>query len=354
MGMLIDGVWSDEDRVIQDGAYRRPASGFGGKIDAATIAGLRGSPGRFHLIASSSCPWSHRAMLVRRLKGLAACVPMQIAGGERVQGYPANGGAGWTVPGTATTIVHLHQLYTLSDPGFTGRVTVPALWDARERRIVSNESAKIIRAFDAAPAGAGPTGTGPAGEGPDFTLVPGRLRGAIDDLNRRLYDGLSNAVYRAGFAEAQPAYDAAVAEVFDTLDWLEARLSGQRYLHGAVLTETDWRLFPTLVRFDAIYHVLFRCARRRLADYPALWAYARDLHGWAGVAETVDFDIMRAASHRSDRTNNPTGIVAVAPDVDWLAPHTREALGPAQIMSRTGEPVAVDPATLEPRVPQGV
>lgn len=341
MGMLIDGRWSEEDRVIQDGAYRRPAGGFDGEIDAATVTALRMAPGRFHLIASMSCPWSHRAMLVRRLKGLQGCIPMQIAGGERVQGYPANGGDSWAVPGADTTIVHLHQLYALSDPTFTGRVTVPVLWDAQEQRIVSNESAKIIRAFDAA-----------TGERPDFTLVPDTLRDAIDDLNRHLYEGLSNAVYRAGFAEAQSAYDAAVTEVFETLNGLETRLSDQRYLHGAAITESDWRLFPTLVRFDAIYHVLFRCARRRLIDYPALWAYARDLYGWAGIAETVDFDIMRAASYRSDRTNNPTGIVAVAPDVDWRAPHGRETLGPAQIMRRTGESIVIDPTTLEPLVLQ--
>lgn len=347
MGMLIDGHWSEEDRVIQDGAYRRPASGLDGEIDAATIAALRETPGRFHLIASMSCPWSHRTMLVRRLKGLQDCVPTQIAGGERVQGYPANGGESWAVPGADATIVHLHQLYALSDPTFTGRVTVPVLWDAQERRIVSNESAKIIRALDAAP-----TANDRAGGGPDFTLVPETLRDAIDDLNRHLYEGLSNAVYRAGFAEAQPAYDAAVTEVFVTLDSLEARLSGRRYLHGDAITECDWRLFPTLVRFDAIYHVLFRCARRRLIDYPALWVYARDLYGWAGVAETIDFDIMRTASYRSDRTNNPTGIVAVAPDVDWLAPHGRETLGPARITQRTGESIAVDPATLKPLILQ--
>ena len=338
MGMLIEGRWTEEDRVIRDGAYRRPTSRFAAELDAATIAGLGSQPGRFHLIASHSCPWSHRTLLVRRLKGLESCVPVQIAGGERVEGYPANGGDGWTVPGTTIEIVHLHQLYALGDPGYTGRVTVPVLWDSEARQIVSNESAVIMRAFDSAR----------AGRGPDFALVPDHLANAIDAVNRRLYEGISNAVYRAGFAEAQPAYDAAVTDVFDTLDWLEARLSAQRYLHGAIITESDWRLFPTLVRFDAIYHVLFRCARRRLVDYPVLWAYARDLFGWAGVAETVDFDIMRTASYRSDRTNNPTGIVAVAPEADWRAPHGREALGPARLMLRTGGSMDVLPATLTP------
>lgn len=333
MGMLIEGRWTEEDRVIRNGAYQRPSSRFDGVIGAATIAALRNEPGRFHLIASHSCGWSQRTLLVRHLKGLVACVPMQIAGGARVQGYPVNDGAGWQVPGAGIEIVHLHQLYALGHPGYTGRVTVPVLWDSRERRIVSNESASIMRAFDAAP----------AGQGPDFTLVPGRLRDAIDAVNRRIYEGLSNAVYRAGFAEAQAAYDAAVADVFETLDWLETRLTGQRYLHGTVITESDWRLFPTLMRFDAVYHVLFRCCRRRLADYPALWAYSRDLYAWSGVADTVDFDILRAASYRNDRTNNPTGIVAVAPDTDWPAKHGREALGPAQIVLRSGGTLTVDP-----------
>ena len=335
MGMLIEGRWTEEDRVIRDGAYRRPTSRFAAELDAAAITG---QPGRFHLIASLSCPWSHRTLLVRRLKGLESCVPVQIAGGERIEGYPVNGGDRWIVPGTTIGIVHLHQLYALGDPGYTGRVTVPLLWDSKERQIVSNESAVIMRAFDSVR----------AGHGPDFTLVPDRLADVIDAVNRRLYEGLSNAVYRAGFAEAQQAYDAAVSDVFDTLDWLEARLSAQRYLHGAIITESDLRLFPTLVRFDAIYHVLFRCARRRLVDCPALWAYARDLFGWAGAAETVDFDIMRTASYRNDRTNNPTGIVAVAPDADWRAPHGREALGPAGLMLRTGGSMDVVPATLTP------
>ena len=333
MGMLIEGRWTEEDRVIRNGAYRRPSSRFDGAFDAATIAGLRAQPGRFHLIASHSCGWSQRALLVRRLKDLEGCVPLQIAGGARVEGYPVNGGEGWEVPGGGIEIVHLHQLYALGHPGYTGRVTVPVLWDSRERRIVSNGSASIMRGFDAAP----------AGQGPDFTLVPDRLSDAIDAVNRRIYEGLSNAVYRAGFAEAQAAYDAAVADVFDTLDWLETRLTGQRYLHGTVVTESDWRLFPTLVRFDAVYHVLFRCCRRRLIDYPALWAYARDLYTWDGVAGTVDFDILRAASYRNDRTNNPTGIVAVAPDIDWRTAHSREALGPAQIVLTSGGTLTVDP-----------
>lgn len=318
MAMLIDGRWCDQDNHIQDGAYVRPPAVYDQDIAADVVAGLRSEPGRYHLIASMSCPWSQRTLLARTLKGLQGTVPVQIAGGKRVQGYPVNGGSPWAVPGADRAIVNLHELYTLGDPGFTGRVTVPVLWDSVEQRIVSNESSRIMRAFDAAP---GPSAV---------TLVPEAMRAEIDDLNTWLHEGLSNAVYRAGFARKQAAYDEAVAEVFATLDQLETRLAGQRYLLGPVATEVDWRLFPTLVRFDAVYHGLFKCSLRRLIDYPNLWAYARDLYAWPGAAETVEFDLIRRASYAAD-ADNLYGIVAVAPAADWTAPHGREALDPPTV-----------------------
>lgn len=336
MGMLIDGIWTDEDRIVDQGAFRRPASVYGDDIPAELVEALGSEPERFRLIASLSCPWSQRTLLAKRLKGLDA-LPSQIAGGPRLEGYAVNGGAPWAVPGVDAAIAHLHQLYSLSDPGYTGRVTVPVLWDGRNLRIVSNESAKIMRALDA---------IRPPRDTPDFTLVPTALRDEIDALNERIHVGLSNAVYRAGFAQAQSAYDEAAAQVFATLDELEARLATRRYLFGATIAETDWRLFPTLVRFDAVYHVLFRCSRRRLVDYPNLWAYARDLYVWRGAAETVDFDVIRDASYRNDRTTNPFGIVALAPDADWQAPHGRDRLGPARIALRAGGTAVVEPATL--------
>ncbi len=269
MGILIEGCWTEENRDIEKGAYIRPRSVYDQVLAADVMEALRAEPGRCHLIASLSCPWSHRTLIARRLKGLKQAVPLQVAGGARVQGYAVNGGNLWSVPGTDTCIAHVHQLYTLSEPEYTGRVTLPVLWDSRTRRIASNESAKMMRAFDAVP---------PPDDNLDFTLVPESLRDEIDVLNARVHQELSNAVYRAGLARRQSAYGEAVEQVFTMLDELEERLSGRRYLFGATITETDWRLFPTLVRFDAVYHVLFRCSRRRLVDYPNLWAYARDLY----------------------------------------------------------------------------
>lgn len=337
MGMLIEGRWTEEDRNIEKGAYIRPRSVYDQVLAADVLEALRAEPGRFHLIASLSCPWSHRTLIARRLKGLKQAVPLQVAGGARVQGYAVNGGNLWSVPGTDARIAHIHQLYTLSEPEYTGRVTVPVLWDSRTRRIACNESAKMMRAFDTVP---------PSDDALDFTLVPESLRDEIDGLNARVHQELSNAVYRAGFARKQSAYDEAVEQVFAMLDELEGRLSGQRYLFGATITETDWRLFPTLVRFDAVYHVLFRCSRRRLVDYPNLWAYARDLYAWRGIAETVDFTAIRAGYYLNDGDNNPFRIVADAPDIDWRTPHGREALGPARVAPRTGEATEIEPASL--------
>jgi glutathionyl-hydroquinone reductase len=341
MGMLIDGTWTDEDRVIQSGAFVRAPSRFADDIPAEVIDAIAREPGRCHLIGSMSCPWSQRAMLVRALKGLERHVPLKIAGGPRVQGYALDGGRPWRPPGTTRDIVHLHELYALAEPGYTGRVTVPVLWDSREQVIVSNESAKIMRALDAVRA----PGLTP------FTLTPMDRIAEIDRLNIEIAQGLSEAAYRAGFAEAQAPYDAAVAEVFHRLDALEARLADRRYLLGAEISEADWRLFPSLVRFDAVYHVLFRCSRRRLIDYPNLWAYARDLFQWRGVAATVDFDEIRAGSYQNDRTTNPHGLVAIAPDADWFEPHGRDRLGPAQVADDAGRRTAVDPRTLRAPVP---
>jgi len=338
MGMVIDGTWTDEDRFVERGIFVREPSVFGSEVPHDLIDAMSAEPGRFHLIASLSCPWSHRALIVRALKRLEAFVPVQLAHGLRVQGYAINGSVPWTVPGTGEAIRHLHELYTLSDPAYTGRSTVPVLWDSTSKRIVSNSSLGIMRAFDAVATIDGH---------PDFTLRPEALAEEIDMLGARIYDQLSNGVYRAGFAEQQRAYDTAVHGVFTMLDELEMRLTGQRHLFGPAVTEVDWQLLPTLLRFDAIYHVLHKCCRRRLIDYPSLWAYGRDLYQWNGVSGTVDFAAMRAGSYENDTTGNPHRIVAVCPDADWTAPHNRTALGPAQITLRSGSRVEVDPATLK-------
>lgn len=340
MGMLIEGRWTDADQSMVEGRFMRPDSVFSGAL--GDVAGrLRVQPGRYNLIASLSCPWSHRTLLVRALKGLESCVPVQIAGGARAEGYAIDRGAPWTVPGSDRQIRHVHELYTSSDPSYSGRATVPVLWDSHAGRIVSNESTQIIRAFDAAD----------AGEDGAFTLTPLTLRDRIDALNADLQAELSNAVYRAGFAQRQDAYDEAVESVFATLDRLDQRLGNARYLFGQTITETDWRLFPTLVRFDVVYHGHFKCARRRLVDLPHLWAYARDLHAWRGVAATVDLTAIREGYYLHDRGINPFGIVAAAPDADWSAPHGRERFGPARVALFSGREVEVEePATLQPYV----
>ncbi len=335
MGMVIAGRWTADENIIEKGAYIRPASRYDAPLPDDVIGAIGTHPGRFHLIASLSCPWSHRVMLVRKIKGLDHVLPLHLAHGPRIEGYAVYGGAAWRVPGTGRDIVHLHQLYTLGDAEYTGRSTVPVLWDSARAKVVCNESAVLMAGLDALP-----------GNGPDFTLRPiGKLR-EIAFLNDRLQTGLNNGVYRAGFAQSQEAYDAAVADVFETLDWLDAHLASRRYLLGAVISESDWRLFPTLIRFDAIYHVLHRCCRRRVADCPNLAAYLRDLYAWKGVAETVDLDAARAASYANDTATNPHGIVAVAPETDWNQPHGRDALGPARVALRDGSVADVDPVTL--------
>lgn len=336
MGMIINGMWSDTDQVFRNGRYIRPKSAYDAHPAADLPARLRAQPGRYHLLASLSCPWSHRTLLVRSLKDLKGTVPLQVVGEPRPEGYTIAGGRPWFVPGTSRQIRHLHQLYTVADPEYTGRATVPVLWDSEACTIVSNESAVLMRLFDAAD----------RGEEGAITLVPPRLREEIDALNERLQRDLSNAVYRAGFAQRQDEYEEAAVGVFATLDYLEARLVKQRYLFGAVITETDWRLFPTLVRFDVVYHGHFKCARSRLIDYPNLWSYARELYAWSGIAETVDFDAIRTGYYFNDRAINPFGIVALAPDADWLAPHGRERLGPVHIALAAGREVAIDPIEL--------
>lgn len=336
MGMVIEGRWEELDNVINNGRYIRPSSVFNASLGSDVIEAIATEPGRFHLIASESCPWSHRAMLVRALKNLEAVIPMHIAHGPRVQGYSVNGGVPWKVPGSDKSIVHLHELYTLSATSYTGRSSVPILWDSKQQQIVSNESAEIMRAFDAVRL---------ASDQLDFTLVPEHLLPEIDALNAEIYEGLSNGVYRAVFAETQDAYDAAITRVFETLDKLEVRLSKQRYLLGDTITEADWRLFPTLFRFDAVYYIQHLTAYRRLTDYLNLWAYARDLYAWNGVAETLNLDAMRTAAY----VNSGNGIVPIAPDADWGLPHGRETLGPAHLAQRSSKTFDVDPINFQQR-----
>ncbi len=339
MGMVIDGQWVQEDRIYENGGFRRRASLFDAPLGTDLARSIREEPGRYHLIASQSCPWSQRTMLMQSLKALEETLILQIAHGPRIEGYAVNGGAPWRVPGSDQEIIHMHELYRLADPSYTGRSTVPVLWDSAGQRIMSNESARIMRLLDSVPGEPGSL---------DFTLLPPGLTPEIDALNDRLQVEFSNAVYRAGLARRQDLYEAAVEEVFTILAELEQRLAERRYLFGEVLTEADLRLLPALLRFDHVYHSYFRCSRKRLTDYPCLWAYTRDLYGWRGVAETTDFQAIREGYFLNDGDGNPFGVIPVAPEIDWLEPHGRDVLSPAQLTLRNGEVVTVDPVTLQP------
>ena len=337
MGMLIEGRWVEQDRIIENGGFRGQASVFSAPLNAKLATAIRAEPGRYHLSASQSCPWSQRTVILRSLKALEEALPLQIARGPRLEGYAVNGGAPWLVPGSGQSILHLHELYSLSNPRYSGRATVPVLWDSATQRILSNESANVLRLLDLVPANK---------DARDFTLLPPRLVPEIDWLNRRLQEGFCNAVYRAGLARRQDLYEAAVEEVFSVMEELDGRLATRRYLFGALLTEADLRLLPSLLRFDQVYHGYFRCSRRRLADFHHLWAYTRDLYSWRGVAETTNFPAIRAGYFLNDGDGNPFGIVPVAPEIDWLEPHGREALSAAYLSKRNGETMAVEPGTL--------
>ncbi len=323
MGQLVDGNWISQAEFPTDagGAFRRKPVTFRNWITADGAAGPSGTggfkaeAGRYHLYVANACPWAHRTMIFRAIKGLTDLIDVSVV-------HPDMLDDGWTFTadehgGTGDTLYGLRfarELYQRADPQVSCRVTVPILWDKSRETIVSNESAEIIRMFNSA-------FDGLTGNSDDYW--PEDLHAAIEPVNARIYDTLNNGVYRAGFARSQAAYDAAVAELFDTLDWLEARLSGQRWLMGDRLTEADWRLFTTLLRFDLVYHGHFKCNRRRLVDYPALWAYARELFQWPGVARTVHFDQIARHYYYSHETVNPSRVVPVGPDMDWTAPHGR-------------------------------
>ena len=314
MGLMIDGVWQREsrDRADGQGAFARPDTVFRDRIEP----GGRFPPeaGRYHLYVSLACPWAHRTLIFRRIKRLENIVGLSVV-------HWLMGEDGWTfTPGdgvVADPVMDarcLHELYARADARFSGRVTVPVLWDRATDRIVNNESAEIIRILNAAFDGIG------AAPG-DYH--PAALRGEIDAVNARVYATLNNGVYRAGFARTQSAYEEAVRPLFETLDWLEERLSRQTYLCGDKLTEADWRLFTTLIRFDAVYHGHFKCNLRRIVDYPALWDFTRSLYQAESIAATVDFDHIKRHYYMSHPWVNPTGIVPMGPLLDLTTPGSR-------------------------------
>jgi glutathionyl-hydroquinone reductase len=279
--------------------------------------GFAAEPGRYHLYVSYACPWAHRTLIVRALKGLESVIPVSVV-------HPLMPPESWVFgeyPGSTPDRVHgfqaLHQLYEHAAPGFAGLVTVPVLYDTRRQVIVNNESSEIIRMLNGAFDAWGHRG---------LDLYPEPLRAEIDAVNALVYEHVNNGVYRAGFATTQDAYEAAFDRLFATLDELERRLGRQRYLVGDRITEADWRLFTTLVRFDAVYYGHFKCNRRRLIDYPSLWAYTRELYQVPGIAETVRMDHIKRHYYASHRVINPTGIVPKGPELDFEAPHGRDGI----------------------------
>ena len=293
--MLVEGVWKDvrRDTKASGGAFVRTESSFRSRVSEREG---EMSPGRYRLYVARSCPWAHRTLVVRALKGLEKAVPVSYA--------TTMGEQGWEFPDG-----YLHRLYTRAEPGYTGRVTVPVLWDEKAARIVNNESAEIIRMlnreFD------------PLARRKLPDLYPEKLRREIDWLNERIYRTVNNGVYRAGFATAQDKYEEAVTELFRTLDWLEKRLKKRKWLCGARFTEADVRLFTTLVRFDAVYYSHFKCNLRRLVDYPNLWRHTRRVHALPGVKGTTDLKEIKQHYYRSMKEINPTQIVPKGPLLDF-------------------------------------
>ncbi|MEM5529192.1 glutathione S-transferase family protein [Gammaproteobacteria bacterium AS21] len=325
MGLLVEGKWSNAwyDTSASNGAFVRSQSQYRNWVSASGAAGPTGKggfkaqAGRYHLYISLACPWAHRTMVFRALKGLQQMISVSI-----VNSYM--GDDGWTfqsgpdvIEDSVNHVEFLHQLYTLAQPDYTGRVTVPLLWDKERQTIVSNESADIIRMFNSAFDEIGAK----AGD-----YYPRHHRAEIDTLNKRIYSAINNGVYRAGFATTQQAYDEAVNTLFIALDELEQRLSEQRYLIANHLSEADWRLFTTLIRFDAVYVGHFKCDRNRIADYPALTHYLRELYQMPGIAQTVNIANIKAHYYQSHRTINPTAIVPTGSVSAFDQPHNRALL----------------------------
>jgi putative glutathione S-transferase len=326
MGLLVDGVWQDKwyDTKKSGGRFQRTQSEFrnwitpDGSPGPSGEGGFAAEPGRYHLYVSYACPWAHRTLIFRALKGLEDMIDISVV-------HWVMGENGWTFKPDDEGIVgdklfdsdYLYEVYLRVAPDMTGRVTVPILWDKKQGTIVSNESSEIIRMLNSAfdDVGAKPG---------DY--YPEDKREEIDSLNDRIYETVNNGVYKSGFATTQEAYEEAVYPLFETLDFLEERLASQRFLTGDSPLEADWRLFPTLMRFDTIYHGHFKCNIRRLVDYDNLWNYTRDLYQMPGIAETINLTHAKRHYHESHETINPHGIVPAGPILDFSAPHNRDAL----------------------------
>ena len=325
MGLLVDGQWQDKwyDTKASEGRFEREDAGFrnwvtaDGSAGPSGIGGFKAEPNRYHLYVSLACPWAHRTTIYRKLKGLEDMISLSVV-------HPFMGDKGWTFAEGAGVIAdpivkadYLYEVYIAANPDYTGRVTVPILWDKETNTIVSNESSEIIRMFNSAFDEVGATAV---------NFLPTELLAEIDTVNEFVYSAVNNGVYKAGFATTEAAYKEAVITLFDALDTLEARLVDQRYLLGNTITEADWRLFTTLVRFDAVYVGHFKCNIRRIVDYPNLWGYLRDLYQVPGIAETVSIEHIKAHYYTSHANINPTRIIPIGPLLDFDTAHDRAHL----------------------------
>jgi len=317
LGRLIQGKWSNEwyDTASSGGSFVRSPSSFREWVRADSSTRHPPESGRYHLYVSLACPWAHRTLIFRKLKGLEEAISISVVD-------PVMGENGWAFTGakgsTSDALFgsrYLHEIYTRANPTYTGRVTVPVLWDRQRATIVNNESSDIIRMFNSEFDAVGES---------TLDFYPESLRAEIDRINDYVYPKINNGVYRCGFATTQAAYEAAFDELFEALDTIEDRLASHRYLVGDRITEADWRLFTTLVRFDAVYVGHFKCNLRRIADYPNLSGYLRDLYQSPGIESTVNFDHIKRHYYVSHVTINPTGIVARGPELDLHLPHGRE------------------------------
>ncbi|WP_062231174.1 glutathione S-transferase family protein [Aureimonas sp. N4] len=325
MGLLVDGQWQDKwyDTKSTGGRFQRTVTSFRRWVTPDGAPGPDGQDavpaeaGRYHLYVSLACPWAHRTLILRKLKKLEDVISLSVVDWHMAE-------EGWVfserqgaIPDSVNGAKRLYEVYLKADPTYTGRVTVPVLWDKKEGTIVNNESAEILRMFNSSFDAFGDA---------SVDVCPVDLKAEIDAVNGFVYDKVNNGVYKCGFATTQDAYEDAFHELFGALDELEERLGRQRYLTGARITEADWRLFTTLIRFDPVYVGHFKCNRKRIADYPNLFHYMLELYQWPGVAETVDFHHIKHHYYESHGTINPTGIVPLGPKQDLTQPHDRERL----------------------------
>ena len=331
MGLLQDGKWVDKwyDTKSTGGQFKRQDAGFRNWVTAdgspgpSGEGGFKAEAGRYHLYVSHACPWANRTMIFRNLKGLQDAIDVSVVDwfmGDNGWEFRTDNGDRPNLEADTSEVGdrlfgsdHMHQIYTRAKPDYSGRVTVPVLWDKETGTIVSNESSEIIRMFNSA--------FGELAAGPDYR--PEGLHDAIESINERIYDTVNNGVYKCGFATTQRAYEEAFRPLFESLDWLEGILAENRYLAGDRLTEADWRLFTTLVRFDPVYVGHFKCNQRRIRDYPNLWNYTLELYQHPGVAETIHLDHIKNHYYASHETINPTRIVPVGPAIDYTEPHDR-------------------------------